>query len=614
MIVVKFCKREENLYFFGEKRVLGKVESLNNTNTLAENELTRMKDADLTGLKYWENFAEQMRKDLVNGNPPDPETALELLKIENEIAQLRKNITARSSVSPSVVDTPVKTKEVPAQSSTKMDTPSEDRTEEAVVSEPPVHEEKNKNGWSEISKKASDFLGEWGPLALVGKGIDMIASPLLSKVGIDFSFKKGMDALMSEIGGSLFGSNTFNWGRVSLAFLTKPTEEKEVNTLPQKEETPSPSPTNIGKEAKRVARKNVELPQSNKSALITKLKDQIATWEGGANKNTHYDSIGGYSGKNAKKLKATDLTISEIIRRGSLPDGHDDKIADAGKYQGNAEVTLPEWVKKKGVDPNRLFSEDLQEEFGNYIFFEKRPQVAAFLNGSSTDIEKTMQALSYEFHSLPNSDGEFYGKHSPKTLSRLKSEGRHLVIRDILESIQQHRYSENTNNVSEFHKTLSRKEMEIVRNATVSKYHHSLYLLQTPLLNLMLELAREFPGIKFNSTLRSEKKNKSVNGAKHSDHLYGCACDILPSSIKGREKDIKAYINKIGKGKFWADIHDRGSGNHLHISYRKYSLRGKDHSKNHAGMKKYKTDSDITKSVQIRRSQLAKKPVETVPT
>lgn len=248
MIIVKFCRREENFYFFGEKRVLGKVESLNNTNTLAENELTRMKDADLTGLKYWENIAEQMRKDLVNGNPPDPGQASELLKIENHINQLRTNITARSSVSPSVVDTPVKTEEVPAQSSTKTGTPSEDTTEEAVVSEPPVHEEKNKNGWSELSKKASDFLGEWGPLALVGKGIDMVASPLLSKVGIDFSFKKGMDALMSEIGGSLFGSNTFNWGRVSLAFLTKPTEEKQVNTLSQQERTPSPSPTNTEKE------------------------------------------------------------------------------------------------------------------------------------------------------------------------------------------------------------------------------------------------------------------------------------------------------------------------------------------------------------------------------
>lgn len=51
------------------------------------------------------------------------------------------------------------------------------------------------------------------------------------------------------------------------------------------------------------------------------------------------------------------------------------------------------------------------------------------------------------------------------------------------------------------------------------------------------------PGIRVNSGYRSKALNEAVGGSKNSDHLKGCAADIVP--VNGNYKAFDRFIDKM---------------------------------------------------------------------
>ncbi len=72
----------------------------------------------------------------------------------------------------------------------------------------------------------------------------------------------------------------------------------------------------------------------------------------------------------------------------------------------------------------------------------------------------------------------------------------------------------------------------------------------------------------FTSTCRTPEGNRKANGAPKSDHLTGNAFDVVPN---GRNFAQMQQIGGHFKQKYptlWVDIHNKGTGSHLHLSVR----------------------------------------------
>lgn len=89
-----------------------------------------------------------------------------------------------------------------------------------------------------------------------------------------------------------------------------------------------------------------------------------------------------------------------------------------------------------------------------------------------------------------------------------------------------------------------------------------------PMQNIALAVCQRFPNVRITSPTRSVEHNNrlrasGVDAAQGSDHTYGAAFDFVPAS-----QEVADWANQAFPGQVWADNHDVGGGNHLHISYR----------------------------------------------
>ena len=74
------------------------------------------------------------------------------------------------------------------------------------------------------------------------------------------------------------------------------------------------------------------------------------------------------------------------------------------------------------------------------------------------------------------------------------------------------------------------------------------------------ELVRKCPTLSETSGHRSPDRNAAVGGSPESKHLCGLARDFVDSDdVYGGPAGVAKEIG------FWIAVHDKGSGNHLHV-------------------------------------------------
>ena len=99
----------------------------------------------------------------------------------------------------------------------------------------------------------------------------------------------------------------------------------------------------------------------------------------------------------------TEMTIGEIKRYQKIKDPNNvNRLFAVGAYQLTPD-TIDKAMKDAGFNDNTVFSEDVQDRMGlALILGTKRPRLAAYIKGSSDDINAAMLEFSQEFASVPN--------------------------------------------------------------------------------------------------------------------------------------------------------------------------------------------------------------------
>ena len=119
---------------------------------------------------------------------------------------------------------------------------------------------------------------------------------------------------------------------------------------------------------------------------------------------------------------------------------------------------------------------------------------------------------------------------------------------------------------------------ELCKSDTVTKYGINnvpdLKALDN-LLNLIFYILQpirdKFGAIKITSGYRNNQLNKLVGGVANSNHLYGCAADIIP--LKASFKQIYDFVVKLDYDECY--IEQSNGKKWLHIAYRKNNNRKK---------------------------------------
>lgn len=95
------------------------------------------------------------------------------------------------------------------------------------------------------------------------------------------------------------------------------------------------------------------------------------------------------------------------------------------------------------------------------------------------------------------------------------------------------------------------------------------------LLNLIFYILQpirdKFGAVKITSGYRNNQLNKLVDGVANSNHLYGCAADIIP--LKASFKQIYDFVVKLDYDECF--IEQSNGKKWLHIAYRKNNNRKK---------------------------------------
>lgn len=74
------------------------------------------------------------------------------------------------------------------------------------------------------------------------------------------------------------------------------------------------------------------------------------------------------------------------------------------------------------------------------------------------------------------------------------------------------------------------------------------------------ELRKRCPYLSETSGARTEARNASAGGKVASKHVLGMARDLVPDGMDFR--DCAQVAHALG---FWVEVHDVGSGRHLHV-------------------------------------------------
>ena len=141
----------------------------------------------------------------------------------------------------------------------------------------------------------------------------------------------------------------------------------------------------------------------SKEEALAELKQEISRGEG-----NYYSYNRGYAGDTrTPSIDITKLTIQQIMEKQSsrLADGKRELFA-VGKYQ-MIPVTLAEAVRNPsvGVSVSDMFTPEVQEKLFMHLIY-KRPNLMAYINGRSNNIDAAVNDLAAEFASLPTTSGK----------------------------------------------------------------------------------------------------------------------------------------------------------------------------------------------------------------
>lgn len=169
-------------------------------------------------------------------------------------------------------------------------------------------------------------------------------------------------------------------------------------------------------------------PPISQSMALDALKKEIARTEG-----KYGDYNRGKAGDTSiPQIDITKLTIGQIMGLQARK-----KIFAVGKYQ-MIPVTLKEAVNNKriGLDESALFSPQNQEKLFMHLIY-KRPNLMAYIEGKSNNIDTAVNDLAKEFASLPTTsgkghyDGDKAGNKASGGTARVKK------IKEIVKALRQ---------------------------------------------------------------------------------------------------------------------------------------------------------------------------------
>lgn len=108
--------------------------------------------------------------------------------------------------------------------------------------------------------------------------------------------------------------------------------------------------------------------------------------------------------------KLTEMTIAEIREKQKITDpDNEERLFAVGKYQ-LIPSTFEIAVKGLGLSADTVFDAETQEKLGQYLLFEKRPALGAYIRGESNDMNKALVEAAKEWASLPMPSGPKKGK------------------------------------------------------------------------------------------------------------------------------------------------------------------------------------------------------------
>lgn len=140
----------------------------------------------------------------------------------------------------------------------------------------------------------------------------------------------------------------------------------------------------------------------------------ISKGEGGyesSNRGTKNNEIQGSTHSTTRdNKKLSEMTIDEIRAKMKIKSADNaDRLFAVGKYQ-LIPTTFEMAVKATGLSGDTVFNPETQEKLGQYLLFEKRPALGAYIKGESDDINKALLEAAKEWASLPVPSGSKKGK------------------------------------------------------------------------------------------------------------------------------------------------------------------------------------------------------------
>lgn len=155
----------------------------------------------------------------------------------------------------------------------------------------------------------------------------------------------------------------------------------------------------------------------------------IAEGEGtyeSSNRGTKNNNIIGSTSstiRDGKKL--SEMTIGEIKEKQKIKStSNTDRLFAVGKYQLIPE-TLNVATKALNLSDDTVFTPAIQEQLGQYLVFEKRPALGAYIKGESNDSTKALLEAAKEFASMPVPSGSYkiLNKGTDKEKKKYLTEG-----------------------------------------------------------------------------------------------------------------------------------------------------------------------------------------------
>ena len=140
----------------------------------------------------------------------------------------------------------------------------------------------------------------------------------------------------------------------------------------------------------------------------------ISKGEGGyesSNRGTKNNKIQGSTHSTTRdNKKLSEMTIDEIRAKMKIKSADNaDRLFAVGKYQ-LIPTTFEMAVKATGLSGDTVFNPETQEKLGQYLLFEKRPALGAYIKGESNDMNKALLEAAKEWASLPVPSGSKKGK------------------------------------------------------------------------------------------------------------------------------------------------------------------------------------------------------------